>query len=61
MFKALSESLLGNWGSAAMNFVLEHQLIFSLIVVAFGVVMIVLKRRSREKEAEENKTKESNE
>lgn len=53
MFDAISRSLLGQYGTLVLDFYLENQIIINLIVVAYGVSMIVIRRRRKNKTATE--------
>jgi|GEM_PF-4732752 len=61
MFQNLIESLLGEWGPEAISFVNEHQLIISIVVVAFGVILIVRKRRKQAQDNANDEQKENKE
>lgn len=58
MFEKIIESLLGNWGKTALSFVYEYQLLLSIAVVTWGIVMIVIRLRKKKKAAEENNDQE---
>jgi len=52
MFAEIIKNLLGPWGMKVLDFYLAHQLIINLIVIAYAITMIVI-RRNRKKKAEE--------
>lgn len=58
MFEAAIRSMLGGWGNVVLDFYLEHQLIFNLVVLTWGVAMIVLRRRKKQKAETAPATKE---
>ncbi|MDC7227272.1 MAG: hypothetical protein PQJ61_10975 [Spirochaetales bacterium] len=58
MFEKIAESLLGDWGRSALNFVYEYQLIISIIVVAWGIVLIIRKGKSRSEKNDNDDNKE---
>ena len=60
MFESIIQSLLGSWGRTVLDFYLEHQLVINLVVIAYGITMIVLRRRKQHRAAE-SKQKENNE
>lgn len=47
MFEKLAETLLGSWGPAVLEFVYGNQLIISVIIVAWGLFMIIRKRKKQ--------------
>ena len=57
MFENIINSLLGEWGAPVLSFVYKYQLIISIVVVAFGIVMIV-RRRNKNKKITENNDKD---
>ena len=58
MFESITKSLLGSWGSAVLEFVTEYQLIISIAVVAWGITMMVIRRRKKSKTTAENNDRE---
>ncbi len=50
MFLEMSKSLLGEWGTAILDFYLAHQLIINIIIISYGIIMIIFRRKKKRKE-----------
>ncbi|MBI9104690.1 MAG: hypothetical protein JEY99_19905 [Spirochaetales bacterium] len=55
MFKEITHSIVGKWGSLVLDFYIENQLIFNLLIVTYAGIMLVLRVRRRKRSEKQNR------
>ena len=61
MFLEISRNILGKWGAVVLDFYLAHQVILNLIIIAYGITMIIIRRTRKKKAKEISQQKENKE